>query len=276
MNTTQPVTDQTSNKSREGATNYIRPAKNKNIEREMNTKKAIRVMVIGDYLIFRSGLKLLLESENAVRFVGEAANLEEAARTIRQIKPEVLLINATEIDDAETFFSDIQTAEKPIIVLTNSRTSEMQKKYLLLGVNGIVSKEQTASALFVAIEKVSEGDVYFDRKLMNETIKQLVREKKSLPEKLFALNCATLTEREREVLALVCRGKKNKVIADELFVTETTVRHHLTSIFEKLKVASRLELVVHAFREKLVEIPFEPGETADNSTLSDTRSERHR
>ena len=69
---------------------------------------------------------------------------------------------------------------------------------------------------------------------------------------------------EQEVLALVCQGMKNKVIADKLFITETTVRHHLTSIFEKLKVSSRLELVVHAFKEKLVEIPIEEAKSTSN------------
>ncbi len=227
----------------------------------MDAKKHIRVMIVGDYLIFRSGLKLLLETEEEIKFVGEAANLTEAAETIRKIKPDVILINAAEVDETGSDLNSAQTAETPIIVLTNSRDPEVQKKYLLLGINGMVSKEQTADVLFVAIKKVSEGDVYFDRKQMSETIKQLVGEKKLLPEKLYAYNCAVLTDREREVLALVCRGIKNKVIADELFVTETTVRHHLTSIFEKLKVSSRLELVVHAFREKLVEIPIEQAES---------------
>lgn len=232
---------------------------------EMDAKDSIRVMIVGDYLIFRSGLKLLLETESTIRFVGEAANLAEAASTVHQIKPDVLLINASEIDDAaDNSFSAPQIGNTPTIVLTNSRDADIQKKYLLLGINGLVSKEQTAEALFVAIKRVSEGDVYFDRKLMSETIKELVSEKKMLPEKLYAYNCAVLTDREREVLALVCRGYKNKIIADELFVTETTVRHHLTSIFEKMKVSSRLELVVHAFREKLVEIPVELDETAEN------------
>jgi DNA-binding NarL/FixJ family response regulator len=228
-------------------------------------EKQVRVMIVGDYLIFRSGLKLLLETEPTIKFVGEAANLSEATVVIRQINPDVLIINATEIDDHDgEFFAAAQSLEIPIIVLTNSRHPDVQKKYLLLGAGGMVSKEQTAEVLFMAIKRVNEGDVYFDRKLMCETIKQLVNEKKTLPEKIFAYNCAVLTDREREVLSLVCRGLKNKAIADKLFVTETTVRHHLTSIFEKLKVTSRLELVVYAFREQLVEIPGEQVDPEDD------------
>lgn len=224
----------------------------------MDEKKEIRVMVIGDFLIFRNGLKLLLETEKNINVVGEAADFTEALGVINQINPDVLLIESTEIDNSN--FEDFiltQPDFTPVIVLTSSNNLEKHQEYLLLGVDGLVSKQQNAEVLFKAIRQVSDGDVYFDRKLMRETIRQLVHEKKSLPQKLYSYNCAILTDREQEVLVLICQGMKNKAIADKLFITETTVRHHLTSIFEKLKVNSRLELVVHAFKEKLVAIPSE-------------------
>lgn len=231
----------------------------------METKKEIRVGIVGDFLIFRSGLKLLLEKEDNIKFVGEAPSLAEAASLIPKIKPDVLLIDSTEIDQLNSAsILNLQEKNTPIIVLTNTKDAEKQQKYLLLGIDGMVSKEQPAVVLFQAIEQVSLGEVYFDRRLMSETIKHLLNEKKMIPEKLYTYNCAVLTEREREVLTLICRGMKNKTIADKLFITETTVRHHLTSIFEKLKVNSRLELVVHAFREKLVELPVEQTDSIGN------------
>ncbi|MEQ1761693.1 MAG: response regulator transcription factor [Pyrinomonadaceae bacterium] len=223
----------------------------------MHAKKEIKVMIVGDFLIFRSGLKLLLEKEEKIKFVGEAADLVEASGSVHKLKPDIILIDSAETDDANfTTFLDAPANDTPIIVLTNVRDAEKQKKYLMLGVNGLVSKEETTDVLINAINQVTGGDVHFDRRLMSETIKQLVSERKALPENLNSLNCALLTDREREVLILVCRGMKNKIVAEQLFITETTVRHHLTSIFEKLKVSSRLELVVHAFREKLVDIPL--------------------
>jgi len=239
----------------------------------MDTKKEIRVMIVGDFLIFRSGLKMLLETENKIRVGGEAADLTEAANLIDKIKPDVLLIDSDQIDNGN--FTTFLTAQKnyaPIIILTNSINAESHQKYLLLGIDGLVSKEQNAEILFHAIKKVSSGDVYFDRKLMSETIKQLVNERNLIPEKLYTYNSSVLTERELEVLMLLCRGMKNKIIAENLFITETTVRHHLTSIFEKLKVNSRLELVVHAFREKLVKIPAEQTQSAGNYKLAKTES----
>jgi DNA-binding NarL/FixJ family response regulator len=223
----------------------------------MDAKKEIKIIIIGDFLIFRSGLKLLLETETQFKVCGEAADLLEASTLITKIKPDILLIESAEIDNGnyESFLLSMRS-EIPILILTNSRSVEKQQKYLMLGANGLFSKEKNAANLFKAIRQVSDGDIWFDRNLMNTTIKQLVNEKKSIPEKLYSYNCAVLSEREREVLMLICKGMKNKVIADNLFITETTVRHHLGSIFEKLNVSSRLELVVHAFNEKMVEIPF--------------------
>jgi len=228
----------------------------------MDANKEIKIMVIGDFLIFRNGLKLLLETEKSFKVCGEAADLSEASMLLNKIKPNILLIDSSEVDNGN--FDSFLASHPyyiPKLVLTNSRHVEKHQKYLMLGVDGLFSKEKNADALFKAIRQVSEGEIWFERKLMSETIKQLVNEKKSLPEKLYSYNCAVLTDREREVLMLICKGMKNRVIAENLFITETTVRHHLTSIFEKLKVNSRLELVVHAFNEKLVEIPLESMQT---------------
>jgi NarL family two-component system response regulator YdfI len=216
----------------------------------------IKIVVVGDFLIFRSGLKLLLESEDSFKVVGEAADLRDALTVASSSQIDIFLIDAAAIDNGN--LDAFQTAlprQIPLLVLTSSKQPEKHQKYLELGINGIFSKEKNPEALFKAIRQVSSGDHWFQRNMMVAAIQQLVKEKKSLPERLFSYNCAALTSREREVLTLICRGMKNKAVADTLFITETTVRHHLTSIFEKLKVNSRLELVVHAYNEKLVELP---------------------
>ena len=226
----------------------------------MESNGEIKIVVVGDFLIFRSGLKLLLESEEFFKVIGEAADLREALTVVNGTQPDIFLVDAAAIDNGnlDAFRSSLPN-EIPILVLTNSKQPDHQQKYLELGIHGIFSKEKKAEALFKAIRQVSTGDLWFQRKMLVAAIQQLVKEKKSLPEKLFSYNCESLTSRERQVLNLICRGMKNKAIADSLFITETTVRHHLTSIFEKLKVNSRLELVVHAFNEKLVEIPTSNG-----------------
>lgn len=222
----------------------------------MEAGREIKIVVVGDFLIFRSGLRLLLESEETFEVVGEAADLREALTASSSSQPDIFLIDAAAIDNGNLdAFQEAHPTPIPVLVLTNSKQPEKHQKYLELGINGIFSKEKNPETLFKAIRQVSNGDLWFQRKMMVAAIQQLVKEKKSLPESLFSYNCSVLTSREREVLTLICRGMKNKAIADSLFITETTVRHHLTSIFEKLKVNSRLELVVHAYNEKLVELP---------------------
>jgi DNA-binding NarL/FixJ family response regulator len=234
----------------------------------MSALKEIRIMLVGDFLIFRNGLKLLLETEKNIKVIGEANDLPEASKLIPKVKPDILLVDDGKTNnDSFTTFVSLQPTSTPIIVLTNSKEMEIHRKYLMLGINGVVTKEQNVNVLYKAIDKVNKGEFWFVRKLIDETIKQLVNERNSAPNNLYSYNCASLTVREREVLSHICKGMKNKAIAEKLFITETTVRHHLTSIFEKLNVNSRLELVVHAFRQKLVEIPVESKETFSNQVV---------
>jgi DNA-binding NarL/FixJ family response regulator len=224
----------------------------------MKMPEEIKIMIVGDFLIFRSGLKLRLEAEKNIKVVGETASLSEASVLIQKAKPDILLVDSSEADTRNfPAFLSLQPEHISIIVITNSAQTERHRKYLLLGVNGVIRKEQSADVLIKAINAVSNGETWFVRKLLNETIRKLLCEKNSASEKVHLNNCSALTAREREVLTLVCQGMKNKETAEKLFLSEATVRHHLTSIFEKLKVRNRLELVVHAFTEKIIEIPAE-------------------
>jgi NarL family two-component system response regulator YdfI len=231
----------------------------------MKSKAPIKILLIGDYLIFRIGLKMLLEAEEKFNVVGEAANISEAPDLIVKNKPDVVLINAPEIKNGEfPAFMEKHHDDLPVLILSNSDGKQIFKNCFELGASGLVSKEKNPEILFRAIEQVYQGDLWFDRTLMGETIKQLMDEKHNGNGKSESDIQSSLTEREWEVLTQICKGLKNKNIADNLFISETTVRHHLTSIFEKLNVTSRLQLVVLAFRKKLVEIPPKNVETSQN------------
>lgn len=222
----------------------------------MNLKSPIKILLVGDYLIFRIGLKMLIETEDSFKVVGEAANILEAPELITRNKPDVVLINAPEIKNKDfSAFMEKHCASTPVLILTNSDGKQIFKTCFELGASGLVSKEKDPEILFRAIRQVYEGQLWFDRTLMGETIRQLMDEKHNGNGKTETDISSALTEREWEVLTQVCKGLKNKIIADNLFISETTVRHHLTSIFEKLNVNSRLQLVVFAFRKKLIEIP---------------------
>jgi DNA-binding NarL/FixJ family response regulator len=116
---------------------------------------------------------------------------------------------------------------------------------------GIVLKEHAAELLLKAIQKVHEGEVWIDRSMMGSVLQELNKPGDIDPEKA---KIRSLTEREREVIALVGEGLKNRQIAERLFVTETTITHHLSSVFSKLEVSDRLELLIYAFRHGLAKM----------------------
>lgn len=221
-----------------------------------DSSKKIKVMIAGDYLIFRNGLKMLIESRKNFKVTDAVPDLSDVKVHAGIKQPDVLLIDAqdgsnVEFDALLTSFSETI----PTIVMTNSYCAKTHQKYLLLGANGVVTKDQDEKSLFRAIERVSTDDLWFKREVMVKTVNHLIEEKRKAPERIYSEKYNTLTKREREVLASVCQGMKNKDIAEFLFITETTVRHHLTSLFEKLNVKNRLALVALAFSEGLVKVP---------------------
>lgn len=222
----------------------------------MKKKTPIKITIVGDYLVFRNGLKLLLKANEDLRVIADVADVPEARLSISNQSPDVLIVNAseTESEEFEEFLVEIGKAI-PTLVLTNSKNKLKHEKYLLLGASGVVTKEQDSGILFKAIKQLNSNDYWFRRDVMKGTIEKLLIDKHNSENNVSRDKYATLTQREKEVLSNICKGMKNKAIAENLFITETTVRHHLTSIFEKLNVKSRLSLAILAFNEGLVEIP---------------------
>jgi DNA-binding NarL/FixJ family response regulator len=117
---------------------------------------------------------------------------------------------------------------------------------------GIVLKEHAPYQLLKAIMKVHDGEVWIERSMMGSMIHELNKPNTVDPE---ITKIESLTDREREVIALVGEGLKNKQVGERLFISETTVTHHLSSVFSKLDVSDRLELIIYAFRHGLAKMP---------------------
>jgi two-component system, NarL family, nitrate/nitrite response regulator NarL len=141
-----------------------------------------------------------------------------------------------------------------VLVLTGVRDTQTHRTAIQMGAMGVVLKEDAAELLIKAIEKVYLGEVWLDRLTLGSLIWELTNHVKDTmdPEKR---KMSTLTEREKEVITLISEGLKNKQIAERLFISQTTVTHHLSSIYSKLGVSDRLELVVYAFANKLAKLP---------------------
>jgi two-component system, NarL family, nitrate/nitrite response regulator NarL len=140
-------------------------------------------------------------------------------------------------------------------VLTGVRDPQMHQSAISRGALGIVQKNGAFDVLLRAIERVNAGEAWIDPTLMARVLSQMSGGSKKQKLDPEAVKIASLTEREREVLSWIGQGLKNKEIADKLFISEWTVRHHITSIFAKLEVSDRVELILYAYQRGLAELP---------------------
>jgi two-component system, NarL family, nitrate/nitrite response regulator NarL len=218
----------------------------------------IRLLVVDDHAVVRAGLRMIIQSRPRMMIVGEASNPSEALALAASKTPDIILLDLDlGGDSGVTVIADLMTAapEARIIVLTGLRDPEAHRQAVLLGAMGIVKKEKAAEVLINAIERVHAGEAFLEPSLMAGVLNEMTRSAKGKKLDPEEVKIAALTNREREVVALIGEGIKNKEIADRLFISETTVRHHLTSIFDKLGVADRVELLIYAFRHGLANPP---------------------
>ncbi len=202
-------------------------------------------------------MRLLVEDRSGMIVVGEAKNSEEALDITAREQPEIILLDLclgseSGIDLIPELLSISQDSR--IIVLTAVQEETVWRRAIRQGAMGVVSKEASAEFLLRAIERVNAGELWLTRHATASLVSELRRANQLKQPEPDLDPAAQLTAREREVIDLVGEGLKNKQIADRLYISETTVRHHLTSILKKLNVSDRLELLVFAYRNKLVSI----------------------
>ncbi len=197
---------------------------------------------------------MILETDKKLRVVAEAAGFDLAKDIISEESPDLIVVDLPDFGGKELlpFFQDVKI---PVLMLVGKHDVEIYRKCLRFGISGVIPKEENAETLFKAISKIHDGEIWFDRSIMGDTIKQLLFEKQTMNDYPKAHITNALTDREKQVVDLICKGMKNKEIGEQLFISETTVRHHLSSIFNKLKITSRVELVVYAFKNNLVKAP---------------------
>jgi two-component system, NarL family, nitrate/nitrite response regulator NarL len=216
--------------------------------------QAIRILIAEGQDIFRDGLRNLLASESGFQIVGEARDGEEALKLVEQIQTDILLLDhrmprksCTEILHSLTESrSKVRT-----ILLSGAVEGEEISAAFELGARGLVLKESSTSAmLFKSIRTVMAGQYWIDSQGVSnpaQKLKQYKISNKEVMPKNFGL-----TPREREVLDKVVSGYSNKEIAGQLSISEQTVKHHITNIFDKLGVYNRLELTLFAFHHSLI------------------------
>jgi DNA-binding NarL/FixJ family response regulator len=222
---------------------------------ETPSKDEIRILIVDHHQLVRTGLRMLIETVPGMKVVGKAANRSEALALAASKKPNLILL---EIDlgseDGLDFLPELRevATNARVLILTGVKEIETHLRAARLGAVGLVLKEHDGEVLLKAIKKVHQGEVWLDRSMMSSLLNEMTAPDKVDPD---AARIASLTDREQGVIALIAEGLKNKQIAERLFISETTVTHHLSSIFSKLGVSDRLELVIYAFAHVLAKMP---------------------
>ncbi|MGH9524850.1 MAG: response regulator transcription factor, partial [Terriglobales bacterium] len=214
----------------------------------------IQILIADDHPIFRDGLRRLLESEPHLQVVGEASDGRQAIEMVGKTKPDILLLDVAMSNlpglEALRELSEAQTPVK-VIILTASIERRQMLIALQLGALGIVLKESATQVLMKSIETVQAGG-YWVGKASVPDLKELVLQDMPAVEQEPSGEKWGLTKREMQMVAAIVEGCSNRDMAQKFGVREDTVKHHLTSIFSKLGVATRLELALFALEHKMV------------------------
>jgi two-component system nitrate/nitrite response regulator NarL len=216
-------------------------------------RRGIRILVADDERLFRDALRALLENENDFSVVGCAADGDETVRLASQLEPDVLLLDLAMPRipgfDALRSLAEGQTAVRTV-VLTGAITRDEVICALQLGARGVVLKEASPELLFSSIRAVAAGACW----LGHEAIDGLLQALQSFPPPSPSATRRrpfNLTPRELDVVRAVVAGKSNKEIAQQFGISEDTVKHHLTKIFDKVGASTRLELALFAIHHRL-------------------------
>ena len=217
-------------------------------------RQPIGVMLVGDQLLIRSALRQLLAALGFA-VVGEASSAEEALRIAEAQRPDVTLVDLDSALDASSCIEDLTSVSgsRRVIGISDRHHAVEHSRLVELGAAGLVLKSDSPEALEKAIRKVHAGEIWLDRTSTAELLGRMSRRRRV--EDLEGAKIDALTRREHEIVALIGEGLKNAAIAQRLFISEATVRNHLTSIFDKLDLSDRFELAVYAFRHGLVQPP---------------------
>jgi two-component system, NarL family, nitrate/nitrite response regulator NarL len=219
----------------------------------------IRIVVADDHPIFRDGLCRLLALEEDFEVVAQAQDGRQVLEVLQQHEPDVLLLDLKMpgLDGLATL-QKLQSVRNRtrVIVLTASDDKNEFVQAMKLGASGIVLKQTATELLIKSIRRVHAGEIWLDSHTTQAVIRQFVANEEAPPPPPQVSaprdrERSPLSQREREIVALVAQGFKNKEMAEKMFISEQTVKNHLHNIFDKLGVSDRLELALYAIHNNL-------------------------
>ena len=212
----------------------------------INKNRRSRILIADDHPIFRDGLKRLLESEGDCKVIGEACDGVEAVKMVRQLKPEIMLLDlAMPRRSGLEALREMSTDASPVrvILLTAAAEKEQIVEALQLGARGVVLKDSATQILLKSIRAVMNGEYWVGRESVSNLV-QYLRGLIGSSGNTARQRRYGLTPRELEIVSAVVAGYANKEIAEHFKISEDTVKHHMSNIFDKVGVSTRLELAL--------------------------------
>ncbi len=211
---------------------------------------SIRVVLVDDQALFRAGIRMLVQSQPDLEVVGEAGDGEQALAIVAETAPDVVLMDIRmPVKDGLTATAEILAKPNPprIVMLTTFDLDEAAARAIRQGASGFLLKDADPEFLLAAIRTVYAGSSVIAAAATRELFAQFT----APASKMLPAEYETLTERERDIFALAARGLSNAEIAAREFLSEATVKTHISRILGKLQVRDRVQLVVFAFEHGL-------------------------
>jgi len=212
----------------------------------------IDVVIADNQPLSLRGMRSAVAHEADIRVLAECQNEERLLDAVRNLSPHVLLVSGEilrdELDTLEQLVTEIE--ETRVIVVTSRNDAGFLEGALRSGAKGVFQREWPVQQIPMAIRKVTNGGVWLEQSAAERVLEQALSRRKEPDAE--GRKIASLTQREHEVIQLICRGFRNKKIASELHISLATVSHHLTAIYRKLEVDDRTSLVIYAAKQHLV------------------------
>ena len=221
-----------------------------------DSTKPIRVLLVEDHKIMLWGLERLIEGEQPhMQVIGKASNKTEVFAFLKFSKPDVVLLDLdlngkNSLDFLEEL---LRESHAHVLVLTASQDPVVHQHAIINGASGVVLKSENADVILRAIKYVHAGELWYDRAATSRLLRSLNATVSISSKAIPHSKIETLTPKERQVISAMALipGARNKAVADRLFMSEHTLRNHLTSIYAKLDLENRLELCMYVIEHKL-------------------------
>ncbi|NUO34438.1 MAG: response regulator transcription factor [Dermatophilaceae bacterium] len=218
----------------------------------------IRVLIVDDHALYRRGLQTVLDTEDGIEIVGEAADGVEAVDQAEEKLPDVIVMDVGMpkrggIDACRVIKQRVPSAR--ILMLTSSDDEANLFEAVRAGANGYLLKDVPPEEVAAGIRGVFHGQSLISPLMASKLLLEFaqISQRETVPAPTPGLELPRLTDRELEILRLVARGKLNREIAGELFISENTVRNHIRNILDKLQMHSRMEAAMYAVRQRLID-----------------------